>query len=124
MKLLRRSGYVVLLACGLIFPVTLEAQSAPSPATAPVSTRTAQQKRGEGLFHQYCPICHISTGFEKEDVGFPTRSLVGLFRRENPPSEEFVRQRILQGFPKKMPSWRYNFTPSEIDALIAHLKTL
>ena len=47
--------------------------------------------------------------------------LVGLFKRPNI-SEQGVRQLIQTGMPKRMPSFQYNFTPAEVDDLIAYLK--
>ena len=36
--------------------------------------------------------------------------------------EQVVRQMIQAGIPKRMPSFQYNFTPGEVDDLIAYLK--
>ena len=123
MSFLGKVALLLLVTCGVFLPTTLEAQRPERPATA---TLTEQQKRGEGLYLQYCPLCHIgpTRRFQKKELGVPVVSHTGLFRRENPPSEEAVRRRILEGNPGTMPAFRYTLTPQDVDDIIAYLKTL
>jgi mono/diheme cytochrome c family protein len=82
--------------------------------------QTEEQKRGDAIFHKNCHLCHIATG-QKRSLKINADELVGLFNRPNI-SEQLVRQLIQTGIPKRMPSFQYNFTPAEIDDLIAYLK--
>jgi len=82
--------------------------------------QTEEQKRGDAIFHKNCHLCHIATG-QKRSLKINADELVGLFRRPNI-NEQAVRQLIQTGIPKRMPSFQYNFTPGEVDDLIAYLK--
>lgn len=82
--------------------------------------QTDEQKRGDAVFHKNCHLCHIATG-QKRSLKINADELVGLFKRPNI-SEQGVRQLIQTGIPKRMPSFQYNFTPAEVDDLIAYLK--
>ena len=82
--------------------------------------QTEEQKRGDAIFHKNCHLCHIATG-QKRSLKINADELVGLFKRPNI-SEQTVRQLIQTGIPKRMPSFQYNFTPAEVDDLIAYLK--
>jgi mono/diheme cytochrome c family protein len=82
--------------------------------------QTEEQKRGDAVFHKNCHLCHIATG-QKRSLKINADELVGLFKRPNI-SEQTVRQLIQTGIPKRMPSFQYNFTPAEVDDLIAYLK--
>ncbi|MBI3047045.1 MAG: cytochrome c [Acidobacteria bacterium] len=81
---------------------------------------TDEQKRGDAVFHKNCHLCHISTA-QKRELKINADELVGLFKRPNT-SERAVRELIQEGIPKRMPSFRYNFTAAELDDLIAYLK--
>ena len=82
--------------------------------------QTEEQKRGDAIFHKNCHLCHIATG-QKRSLKINADELVGLFKRPNI-TEQLVRQMIQTGIPKRMPSFQYNFTPAEVDDLIAYLK--
>ncbi|OFW00745.1 MAG: hypothetical protein A3I61_19495 [Acidobacteria bacterium RIFCSPLOWO2_02_FULL_68_18] len=82
--------------------------------------QTDEQKRGDAIFHKNCHLCHIATA-QKRELKINADELVGLFKRPNT-SEPAVRQLIQEGIPKRMPSFRYNFTAVEVDDLIAYLK--
>ena len=82
--------------------------------------QTEEQKRGDAIFHKNCHLCHIATG-QKRSLKINADELVGLFKRPNI-SEQTVRQLIQTGIPKRMPSFQYNFTPAEVDDLVAYLK--
>ena len=131
MTSLCRVARLSLLACGMVFSVSVAAQSqqtsspARSPATTPVLNE--QQRLGKGLFMQNCSLCHLP---ERENPKNPVEegrtvgpSLKGLFRGETPRREEVVREFIMKGTPR-MPGFRYGLEPREIDSIIAYLKTL
>jgi mono/diheme cytochrome c family protein len=105
-------------------PIALAAQEEGGGASALGVTvgklQTEEQKRGDAIFHKNCHLCHIATG-QKRSLKINADELVGLFNRPNI-SEQLVRQLIQTGIPKRMPSFQYNFTPAEIDDLIAYLK--
>jgi mono/diheme cytochrome c family protein len=96
-------------------------ESSGSTSTVPAAGLNDQQKKGENLFLQNCPLCHIYSN-QKKRLGIPTPQLKGLFK--NPNSEDAVRRVILQGIPTRMPGFQYDLDSKEIDNIIAYLKTL
>jgi len=96
-------------------------ESSGSTSTIPAPGLNDQQKRGENLFLQNCPLCHIFSN-QKKRLGIPTPQLKGIFK--NPTSEDAVRRVILQGVPGRMPGFQYDLDAKEIDSIIAYLKTL
>src|SRR5580704_161683 len=96
-----RIARLLVLTCAVLVPFTLWGEgeeSSGSTSTVPAPGLNDQQKKGEGLFLQNCPLCHIYSN-QKKRLGIPTVSLKGLFKEAN--SDAAVRQIILQGIPKK-----------------------
>src|SRR3990167_451462 len=118
MRRLCRIACMLVLTCGALLPITLWGQSQESSSTIPAPGLNEQQKAGEALFLQNCPLCHIYSD-QKKRLGIPTASLKGLFKK--PVSEDVVRQLILQGIPRKMPGFQYGLEPKEVDAIMAYL---
>lgn len=116
------------LASAFAFPLALAAQEegggrgAPGGVTAanPGRPQTDAQKRGEAIFAKNCHLCHIFST-QKVELKILSTQLVGLFK-DPATTEDGVRQVIQQGIPRKMPSFKYNFQPSEMDDLIAYMK--
>ena len=120
-----KAAGLLFLAFVLAFPLAPAAQDEPggrvASGVAPGKPQTDQQKKGEAIFTKNCHLCHIpSAQKEKLKIGASTE-LIGLFKKPAT-TEEGVRQRIQQGIPRVMPSFQYNFGPSEMDDLIAYLK--
>jgi mono/diheme cytochrome c family protein len=115
---------LLLLSLLASLPTGLAAQEEGGGASALGVTvgklQTEEQKRGDAIFHKNCHLCHIATG-QKRSLKINADELVGLFKKPNI-SEQVVRQMIQTGIPKRMPSFQYNFTPAEVDDLIAYLK--
>jgi mono/diheme cytochrome c family protein len=113
-------GIALLLVCGAIAPMPLAAQG-PAARSLPGVPQTDQQRSGEARFIQNCTLCHVFSA-QKKSIGVQASTeLVGLFKRPNI-TEAGVRQIILDGLPRKMPSFKYNFEPREVDDLVAYLK--
>lgn len=113
---------LLFLASVMAFPLTAAAQDKqPATTVAPGKPQTEQQKRGEALFTNHCPLCHIFTKQKRSLKVQASGELVGLFK-DSTTTEEGVRQLILTGIPRSMPSFKYALEPSELDDLIAYLK--
>ena len=110
---------LVFLAFAVAFRLTLTAQSGGAPAT-PGKPQTDEQLRGDALFQKTCFLCHVPTGQTKE-LKIAVTDLVGLFKRPGL-TEQYVRQRIQEGIPRRMPAYRYTYTPAQLDNIIAYLK--
>ena len=123
MRVFQRIAYLLLLICGVIFPMTLTAQDDGAGGRGPQAgvPQTAQQRSGEAYFQQNCTLCHVYSA-QKRSLGIQARTeLIGLFKGPSM-TETVLRQLLQQGIPGKMPGFRYNFAPSQIDDLIAYLK--
>jgi mono/diheme cytochrome c family protein len=121
MRVFHRIAYLLLAVSGVIFPMTVAAQEAPGSRSRPGVPQTDQQRSGEALFIQNCTLCHVFSA-QKKTIGIQASTeLVGLFKKSTI-NDANVREMILTGIPKKMPSFRYNFEPREIDDLVAYLK--
>ena len=114
-------------AGAVMFSIMLAAQSGQSPSTGLGPALSEQQRMGEAVFRQQCPLCHLprkSVGKDPNEKGVPREaSLSGLFLKERT-QEASVRQIIQQGIPKRMPGFQYILGPKELDDLISYLKTL
>ena len=116
---------LVLLSLLASLPIAMAAQEEGGGGASALGVtvgklQTEEQKRGDAVFHKNCHLCHIATG-QKRSLKINADELVGLFKKPNI-SEQGVRQLIQTGIPKRMPSFQYNFTPAEVDDLIAYLK--
>ncbi len=89
-------------------------------AQQPSSGRTPgdQQKLGQRIFQQRCSICHTQAMVISKPYG-PLLNKEVVEGRENS-----VRSTILEGVTGMMPSFRYGLETTEIEAIIAYLKTV
>ncbi len=87
------------------------AQSPPTPALTDV------QHEGLRLFSQSCGVCHTV-------IQQRTKQYAPVLSRETlGGDEELMREYIGNGTPR-MPGFRYNFEPEQIDAIVRFIKTL
>ena len=110
------TGFAV-LAFVLALPLNLDAQSRYATAG---KAQTDAELRGETYFNKTCFLCHNPTGQTKE-VGVAVTDLVGLFKRPGV-TDEYVRMRIQEGIPRRMPAYKHTFKPEQLDQIIAYLK--
>jgi len=103
--MVRRTG-IALLFLGL----TPGAHSQPAALTE-------QQQAGQLHFTQSCGICHLKPQIIAATFG-PALSKESAGGRD-----EVIREVILNGTPR-MPGFKFNLEPAQIDAIIAYLKTL
>ena len=126
-----RNRWIWGLALGFLLspPAALKAQepeSRPQEQASAVQKRNAappvlneQQRRGEALFVQNCPLCHIPSK-QKKTLGIQGPILRGMYGEDA--DEDSLRQIIQQGIPAKMPGFRYTLDSKQIDDVIAFLK--
>ena len=118
MRLIHRAAWLWLVAYVVLFPVMMTAQRGSDRARPGVPT-TDQQKSGEALFYQRCPLCHVYTA--RTAAARSRTELVGFYKQPSV-TDEAVRQLIMEGIPGRMPSFKYTFTLKELDDLVAYLK--
>lgn len=88
---------------------------AQQPASAPALT--GQQKLGRQLFNQSCLVCHTQPQITSGMYGPP------LSRDTAGGDVDVIRGVITNGTPR-MPGFKYQFTPQQIDAIAQYVKTL
>ncbi len=99
------------------------AMLAASPLTAfaqqPGATAALNQDQqlGRTLFTQSCMVCHTRPVITAGTYGPP------LSRESAGGQADVMRQVITDGTPR-MPAFKYQFTPAQIDAIVAYVKTL
>ncbi len=137
-----KRGISVALAAGAVclMGLTTVAQSVPNEVTTVEASRTAVETvrvdvpieqaarsdtpefRGEGWFQQKCSVCHLGR-WRKNGQLEPYVSLEGILGDATADQEAAVRAFIQTG-SVDMPGFRNALTPTQLDELIAHLKTL
>src|SRR5947199_9850415 len=84
-------------------------------AQAPLN---AKETQGQALFTQHCVVCHMRTQLTSPGHYGPPLSKATLGG-----DESLMREYVSDGTPR-MPGFRYNFRPEQIDAIVAFVKTL
>jgi len=93
-------------------PRSVLAQGAAAPA--PLDDT---QKLGQRLFYQSCVVCHVKPQITSGQYG-PVLSKQTLGGQE-----EALRAFISNG-TSRMPGFKFQFEPGQINAIVAYLKTL
>jgi mono/diheme cytochrome c family protein len=100
----------------LALPHGAHAQSAAQPAGAG-SSLDDTQKLGQRLFYQSCVVCHTKPQITSGQYG-PVLSKDSLGGQE-----DAMRAFISTG-TARMPGFRFQFEPTQINAIVAYLKTV
>jgi len=80
-------------------------------------TLNDQQRLGHRLFVQSCGVCHLKPQITSNTFGPP------LSKDSAGGRDDVMREVISNGTPR-MPGFKYQFEPPQIDAVIAYLKTV
>jgi len=106
---MRRSAWG-LLALLAALPQGLSAQPVGEPLNA-------AQQLGMRLYNQSCVVCHAKPQITSGQYG-PTLSKDSAGGRD-----DVIRDVIANGTPR-MPGFKYQFEPTQIEAIVAYLKTV
>src|SRR5438045_1403898 len=77
-----------------------------------------QQKLGQRLVVQHCSLCHVRASITGDERIGPE-----LSRASASGNDDALRETISNGTPR-MPGFKLQFEPAQIDAIIAYLKTV
>ena len=103
---------VLLLLLLAAWPQSASAQPAAEPAL------NAKEIQGQALFAQHCVVCHLRTQITSPGQYGPPLSKATLGGQD-----DLIREYISDGTPR-MPGFKYNFRPEQIDTIVAFVKTL
>lgn len=78
---------------------------------------TDQQRLGRQILAQSCAVCHLPSGPGAKTYG------PSLNQSTIPEDDDAMRQTILEG-TTRMPAFKYFLQPTQIDAIIAYLRTV
>ena len=81
------------------------------------SNLTPTQELGRRVFQQRCAVCHTKVNLASPMYG------ISLNKELVEGNEKMIADYIRNG-SKKMPGFKYGLEPSEIDAIVAYLKTV
>jgi len=109
--MMRGASFVLLLA-------SMVAGAWPQGVAAQEPALNDKQRAGQALFTQHCVVCHMRTQLTSPGQYGPPLSKATLGG-----DESLIREYITEGTPR-MPGFKYNFRPEQIDALAAFVKTL
>ncbi len=84
---------------------------------AALAQEAGQQQLGMRLFNQSCRVCHTKPQLASPQYA-PMLSMNTLGGKA-----DVMRQVISNGTPR-MPGFKYDFKPEQIDAIIAYIKTI
>ena len=107
--MMRRVGIAL---CLLTLP-----QGAFAQPTDPGAALNDTQKMGQRLFYQSCVVCHTKPQITSGQYG-PVLSKETLGGQE-----DALRSFISDGTPR-MPGFKFQFEPTQINAIVAYLKTV
>jgi mono/diheme cytochrome c family protein len=109
---MKRHGLAVLLA----FPFLISLGAAQQSKSA--ESLTDVQKTGKRIFEQRCPICHT------ERTGAMGTYGPFLYKEIIDGNERAIHLFIENGSRGRMPGFRFTLQSSDIEAIIAYLKTV
>jgi mono/diheme cytochrome c family protein len=90
----------------------------PHVAFAQEAALNDKERAGQALFAQHCVVCHFRTQITSPGQWGPPLSKATLGG-----DESLIREYITDGTPR-MPAFKYNFRPEQIEAIAAFVKTL
>jgi mono/diheme cytochrome c family protein len=75
------------------------------------------QRTGMRLFAQSCSICHTRPQMTSGTYG-------PLLSKESLGGQDDVMREVISNGTPRMPGFKYHFEPSQIDAIVAYIKTV
>ena len=112
----RRLASVLFCAAAGTFQVLAQQTSATAQQPPALALNPAQTE-GRALFSKSCSICHLPPQFGAGTYG-PRLNQASLGGNES-----VMREVISNGTPR-MPAFKHNYNPVQIDAIIGYLKTV
>jgi mono/diheme cytochrome c family protein len=101
---------------GLFFLATLpQGASAQGAGTGPALNET--QKLGEKLFYQSCGVCHTKPQITSGQFG-------PVLSKESANGQDDIMRDVIGNGTPRMPGFKYQFEPAQINAIVAYLKTV
>jgi mono/diheme cytochrome c family protein len=92
-------------------------QAAPAQQAASFASLNETQRQGLALFVQSCGICH-------QEVQMTSAAFGPILSRDSLGGREAVMREVIANGTPRMPGFKHQFAPAQIDAIVAYLKTV
>ena len=102
--------------CVVLLLLTGLSSVSAQPAGAPQSP-DAPQKAGLQLFVQHCGVCHSKPSIVTEPFG-------PVLSRDSLGGQDAALREVIGNGTPRMPGFKYQFAPAQIDAIIAYVKSV
>ena len=96
--------------------ILLTVGARPGIAQKSGASLTDQQRLGRQILAQSCAVCHLPSGPGAKTYG------PSLNKSTIPEDDDAIRQTILEG-TTRMPAFKYFLQPTQVDTIIAYLRT-
>lgn len=95
------------------------AAAVPYIASAQTNSQlTPAQARGREIITQNCNICHLPQSYGSQQTYGP------LLNRASANGDDALMKTVIENGLVKMPGWKYTLNASQINDVIAYIKTL
>ena len=89
----------------------------PQATSAAQVNLNARQMHGRQLLTQNCNVCHLP-----QDPGAPTYG--PTLNKASANGDDTLMRQVIENGLVKMPGWKYTLSKSDIDDVIAYIKTI
>ncbi|HEY6259381.1 MAG TPA: cytochrome c [Xanthobacteraceae bacterium] len=102
---------------GIALILSALSQGALAQPAAPPAPLDDSQKLGQRLFYQSCVVCHTKPQITSGQYG-------PVLSKETLGGQEEVLRAFISNGTTRMPGFKFQFEPIQINAIVAYLKTL
>lgn len=110
---MERKAPIALVVFGVVTPIL----ALTAPAAAQGGGLDDQQQLGSRLFNQSCVVCHL-----KQQIG--TTTYAPALSKDTLGGKANVIHDVIENGTPHMPSFKIQFSPPQIDAIVAYIKTV
>ena len=116
---MRRSARLIVLSPLLVVAPSFVAAKLllPTTALAQDRARAEQEQLGERLVNQSCVVCHLQQQIN-------TGTYAPALSKETLGGKADVMHDVISNGTPRMPGFRIQFAPQQIDAIVAYIKTI
>jgi mono/diheme cytochrome c family protein len=112
--MIRGVGIAILVLTLLALTVPQGAWAQPTETGAPLDDT---QKLGQRLFYQSCVVCHTKPQITSGQYG-------PVLSKDSLSGQADVMREFISNGTSRMPGFKFQFEPGQINAIVAYLKTV
>jgi mono/diheme cytochrome c family protein len=112
--MIRGVGIAIRVLTFLALTTPQGAWAQPTETSAPLNDT---QKLGQRLFYQSCVVCHTKPQITSGQYG-------PVLSKDSLSGQEDVMREFIGNGTSRMPGFKFQFEPTQINAIVAYLKTV